>query len=171
MQSLVNYSFWPSVLDISHVPQIHSTPSSTLFSSLKANLCGLSQGAPLWWVTGFIKSGTRRRLRGERRAGSGYSVPGTPPCWLWAAWLSLRGRRAVWPPLRTAVFPGSDSPSLPAASHCQALHYRCGFPAPCFITNTFIKLNSDDPVCKCRVSCWALINDLSSLIINFLGHS
>lgn len=68
-------------------------------------------------------------------------------------------------PVDTAV--SSDNCALPGTYCFQVLRYHLGFPTPCFMSNTLIKLHSDHPVWMCPISCRHLIKYLSPMI-NFL---
>ena len=153
-QLLFALALWPSVLGILHL-------SLSPFSTLPASPC-----PPPWrhtcvsYLKGFLlvshlgssKGGTHRRLSGGR-------------FWVFipqdSSLLHL-SRRAVshsgrWITIHSHV--------LTIARCCTI---TCSFPAPCFLSNTFIKLHSNYPVWVCPVSCWDLINCVSWSMINFL---
>lgn len=146
------------------VPQIHLHPSSSCSAPWRQT-CTHCLRASLWCPTGFIQ-----RWHPQEAVGLGESR-----VWVFIPhWVSAAG---CVPPWKVGFLAAHSTQlfSLALTSvHSQVLTIArcypvtCGFPVPCFISNTFIKLHSDCPIWISSVSCWDLINYLSSSMINFL---
>lgn len=145
MQSLVNYLLftpfhlllWPSLLDVFHLSL--SPPCFTLLPTPKAHTHLLSQGLP-----SDVPPKGGCRVSGESRFQ--VFIPRTAPCWVAAGRLCPRaeGGWAAWRP--------SPHQLTLITVHSQVLTLArygtiaCALPAPCLISNAFIKLRSSDPI-------------------------